>query len=111
MNTVTIYPEHPNMTTVAKQLLALAKDAKDVEYRSWPQAGFTVPEELFDRWEASLPKDEHGDPVITPDPKPVLTHGNPVSKGDIEAAVAREVAEEAKAQRKPGRPKKIQGGQ
>jgi hypothetical protein len=81
MNTVLIFPEPGNTKAIAKQLLALADKALDVEFVSWPQEGFRVPEELALKFEASFTQAEESETPETPEA-------------------------EAPVKRKPGRPKK-----
>lgn len=91
MNTVLIFPEPGNTKAISKQLLALADKALDVEFVSWPQEGFRVPEELALKFEASFTKvAEAGEPS-----------GGSVAVADI---IREEI--EAPVRRKPGRPKK-----
>lgn len=83
MNTVLIFPEPGNTKAIAKELLALADRALDVEFVSWPQEGFRVPEELAMRF---------------------------TEKWDDRTSITEETTEspetEAPVKRKPGRPKK-----
>jgi hypothetical protein len=53
--TVTIYPEPGNFPAVARGLLEAADHPRDVAYVSSPQAGFIVPQEVFERFEAAQP--------------------------------------------------------
>jgi hypothetical protein len=110
---VLIVPAHQHMKTVAKQLLELAEDkVADVTYVGWPDPGFWVPESLYEAWEATLVRDESGDPVLLVAPVEPHVFTEPPTGPEVEMAVAREVQEESvPAKRKPGRPKKIQGGQ
>lgn len=87
MTTVTILPEPENLKSIAKELLALAVDPKDVNYVMWPEPGFEVPEELAARFVAAREGAEPDKPVEVPVEEPV------------------------KPKKAVGRPKKIQGGQ
>lgn len=108
--TAAIYPEPRYLSSVARHLLKLAERAQDVEYVSWPQAGFRVTEEVLLLWESELATDDKGEPSLEltypAGSKAVLTHTNPVTKADVEVAAVREAAEEpkelAKAKKKPG---------
>lgn len=51
--TVTIYPEEGNFPAVAKALLAVADHPSQVRSVSHPRAGFEVPEEVYNRFEAA----------------------------------------------------------
>lgn len=51
--TVTVYPEEGNFPTIAKALLDVADHPNQVRTVSHPQAGFEVPEEVFDRFDAA----------------------------------------------------------
>jgi hypothetical protein len=90
-----IVPEPGNAKKIAQELLALADNFRDVDYVMWPEPGFRVPEALAAKFVAA-----HKD------------------GGDVKSEVpaAEQVAEvsaavEGPVKRKPGRPKKIQGGQ
>lgn len=108
--TAAIYPEPRYLSSVARHLLKLAERAQDVEYVSWPQAGFRVTDDVLLLWEEELTKDDQGEYSLeltyAGSDKRVLTHTNPVTKADIEVAAVREAAEEpkelAKVKKKPG---------
>lgn len=108
--TAGIYPEPRYLSSVARHLLVLAERAQDVQYVSWPEAGFKVTEEVLLAWESELAKDGEGEPSLEltypAGSKTIRTHTNPVGKADIEVAAIREAAEEtkelAKTRKKPG---------
>lgn len=85
MTTVTIVPEPGNLKVIAKELLALADDSRDVNYVMWPEPGFQVPESLAAKFVAAR-------------------QGETVTEGDV-------VEEPVRPKKAVGRPKKIQGGQ
>lgn len=51
--TVSIYPEEGEFPRIARALLAVASNPRDVVTVSNPRMGFRVPEELFDRFQAA----------------------------------------------------------
>ena len=53
--TVTVYPEEGNFPVVARGLLAAADHASQVRFVSHPRAGFIVPQDVFERFEATQP--------------------------------------------------------
>jgi len=57
---VTVYPEPGKFREIAKALLAVADEPRQVQSVTWPQAGFMVPEHVFDRFEAA--RTDQGDP-------------------------------------------------
>lgn len=65
---VTIYPEEGNFPAIAKALLAVADHPSQVRSVSHPRAGFEVPEDVYDRFEAAQHRDEGQapDPIATP---------------------------------------------
>lgn len=70
---VTIYPEEGNFPAVAKALLAVANHPNQVRSVSHPRAGFEVPEDVYDRFEAAQtaePSNTHQEPPAG-DPAPV----------------------------------------
>ncbi len=97
MTTVIISPV-PNtqdeVRKLAKELLALTDQATAVEYVMWPEPGFRIPEELHAKFVHSR-KGSDDDPDLV-----VEVTG---------AELVEETPEPVK--RKPGRPKKVQGGQ
>lgn len=54
---VTIYPEEGNFPRIAKALLEVADDPRQVQMVSHPQAGFRVPEDVFERFQATYSPD------------------------------------------------------
>lgn len=50
---VTVIPEEGNFPAVAKALLEAADHPGQVRMVTWPQSGFQVPEEVFERFEAA----------------------------------------------------------
>jgi hypothetical protein len=82
---VLIFPEPGNTKAIAKQLLALADKALDVEFVSWPQEGFRVPEALAMKFTEKWDNQESA-PQVQESETPT----------ELEAPV----------KRKPGRPKK-----
>jgi len=64
--TVTVYPEPGNFPAVARGLLAAADHPRDVVYVSSPQAGFIVPQEVFERFEADQPRLDEGQAPAEP---------------------------------------------
>lgn len=82
-STVIVHPEPPeNQKLMAKELLALADDFRDVEFVMWPEPGFRIPEDLFAKFlKSRTPKSEPAPEVQ------VVEESEPVK-------------------RKPGRPKK-----
>jgi hypothetical protein len=79
---VTVYPEEGNFPEIARSLLDAADNPSQVAYVSHPRAGFVVPEEVFNRFEAA--------------------------RGDGSSNTRQEdsPAETKPAKRKPGRPRK-----
>lgn len=65
--TVTIYPEEGNFSSIAKALLAVADHPNQVRSVSHPKAGFEVPEDLYDRFEAAQSQDEAPAPASRPE--------------------------------------------
>ena len=95
MDTVIIVPEPGELKSVAKDLLSLAENKMHVEYVMWPETGFRVPESLAEAF-IKLRR-ERGVPA-----EPV--------EAQVRAEAVAEVESEP-VKRKPGRPKKVQGGQ
>lgn len=52
--TTTIYPEAGKLSEVAKKLLELADDQRVVKFTGTPRQGLVVPDELAEKYEASL---------------------------------------------------------
>lgn len=77
VDVVIISPEPGRQKEIGQQLLALADHPRDVQWVTWPQAGFSVPLELFRRFDG---------------------------EGEDEAAPAAE--ESTPRRRRPGRPRK-----
>lgn len=65
---VTIIPEEGNMTLVAQLLLKAAEHPYQVRAVSSPQAGFIVPEKVFETFE-QLMKEHKGSPTTSADPE------------------------------------------
>lgn len=57
------------MSAVAKALLAAADDPRQVRYVSSPQAGFEVPQDVFERFEESYSPDGATEAAAEPAPK------------------------------------------
>lgn len=87
-----IIPEPGNLKSIAQELLKLADKPTDVDYVMWPEPGFRVPEDLAARFVAGRGEDT-------------------VPATEEVPGLVQEVVEPQPAPRKPGRPKKIQGGQ
>lgn len=82
MDTVIIHPvPATELKNLAKELLALADNPRDVEYVMWPEPGFRVPEDLATKF--------------------VAGRGTAVEQTEQATEV-----EEVPVRRKPGRPKK-----
>lgn len=47
-----ISPEPGKVKEIGKRLLQLAETPRDVQWVTWPQAGYSVPLELFQRFDA-----------------------------------------------------------
>jgi hypothetical protein len=69
---VTVYPEEGNFRDVAKGLLEAADHPGQVRMVSHPKAGFIVPEEVFERFEAGRTdsKPESSEPQDPPKRRP-----------------------------------------
>lgn len=52
MDSVVITPEKGKAKEIGQKLLALADNPRDVQWVTWPAAGFSVPMELFARFDA-----------------------------------------------------------
>lgn len=50
---ITVYPEPGNFSVIAKALLQAAGSPSEVAYVSHPKAGFRVPKDVFERFEAA----------------------------------------------------------
>ncbi len=61
---VTVYPEHGNFGVIARALLAAADHPGQVLSVSHPKAGFIVPAEVFDRFEAAQNPNGNGAPSM-----------------------------------------------
>lgn len=76
VETVIIHPEPPeNQKAMAKELLELADNFRDVEYVMWPEPGFRVPEDLFAKFlkartstSGSEPEPEADEPKVESEP-------------------------------------------
>lgn len=53
MDVVTVYPEEGEVVRIAKALLAVADNPRDVQTVSNPRMGFKVPAELFEKFHAA----------------------------------------------------------
>lgn len=63
---VTVIPEEGQLSTIAKALLAVADHPYDVQMVSHPHKAFRVPEDLFDRFQATQePEVEVAQPVAS----------------------------------------------
>lgn len=51
MDVVIISPEAGKLKEIGKRLLELAEHPRDVQWVTWPQAGFQVPLELFTKFD------------------------------------------------------------
>lgn len=81
---VTVYPEEGNFPDMARALLEAADDPGQVRYVSHPQAGFIVPVEVLERFEASRGQDEGtGEQAQAP-----KRRGRPRKTADASAPVA-----------------------
>ena len=58
MDVVIISPEKGKVKQIGQQLLALAEDPRDVQWVTWPKAGFSVPLELFVKFDADAEEPE-----------------------------------------------------
>lgn len=52
MDSVVITPEKGKAKEIGQKLLELADNPRDVQWVTWPAAGFSVPMELFARFDA-----------------------------------------------------------
>jgi hypothetical protein len=56
VDVVIITPEKGKAKEIGQQLLALADNPRDVQWVTWPAAGFSVPVELFAKFDADEPE-------------------------------------------------------
>lgn len=92
MDTVIVFPEPPDrLKEMARELLALTDQPLQVEFVMWPEQGFRIPEDLY----AKYVQHREGLAGSKPDESPDLEQTN----------------DEVPVRKKPGRPKKVQGGQ
>jgi hypothetical protein len=63
-----IIPDEGMLSEIAAQLLELAEHPGQVTYVSWPQGGFSVPRELFERFEQAR-KDSEEQEEESPAPR------------------------------------------
>lgn len=61
---VTIYPEEGNFPAIARALLEAADHPSQVLSVSHPKAGFIVPADVFDRFEAAQNRSGNGAPSM-----------------------------------------------
>ena len=71
MESVIISPEKEKLKEIGQQLLELADNPSQVQWVTWPKAGYSIPLELFMRFDAF---DSNGVPVLDevvqePEPK------------------------------------------
>lgn len=66
VKTVTVYPEPGNFPAIAKGLLAAADHPGQVVSVSHPKAGFIVPAQVFDRFQAE--NEQQDSQEVEPDP-------------------------------------------
>lgn len=85
---VTIYPEEGNFPAIARALLEAADHPSQVLSVSHPKAGFIVPADVFDRFEAAQNPNGNGAPST-----------DEADKGSVPAVPPT-------LRRKPGRPRK-----
>jgi hypothetical protein len=91
---VTIYPEPGNFPAVARGLLEAADHPRDVSYVSSPQAGFIVPQEVFERFEAAAPSLDEGaqqdqEPMVqAPKRRPGRPRKGLLTPEELQAAIA-----------------------
>lgn len=57
MDVVIITPEAGNQKQIGRRLLELAASPYDVQWVTWPQAGFSVPLELFNKFDSDAEGD------------------------------------------------------
>jgi Glu-tRNA(Gln) amidotransferase subunit E-like FAD-binding protein len=79
---VTVYPDPGNFPVIARALLEVADHPSQVRMVTWPQSGFEVPEDVFERFEAAMNGEQ------------------PDTRQDVPAA------ETEPPKRRPGRPRK-----
>ena len=52
MDVVIVSPEPGKVKEIGQKLLALADSPRDVQWVTWPKAGFSIPLELFAKFDA-----------------------------------------------------------
>lgn len=75
MDVIIVSPEKGRHKEIGQQLLALANHPRDVQWVTWPQAGFAVPLELFARFDADGEDGEQ--PQAAQEPTPRRRRGRP----------------------------------
>jgi hypothetical protein len=91
---VTVYPEPGMFPVVARGLLAAADHPSQVVSVSHPRAGFQVPQEVFDRFEAQAPSTDEGVPDLQAPVtearkrRPGRSRKNLLTPEELEAAIA-----------------------
>jgi hypothetical protein len=93
VDVVTVYPEPGNFPAVARGLLEAADHPRDVSYVSSPQAGFIVPLEVFERFEAAAPSLDEQAPQQAqaeqpPKRRPGRTRKALLTPEELQAAIA-----------------------
>lgn len=58
---VMVFPEEGNFPAIARALLEAAEHPYQVRYISYPQAGFEVPEDVYQRFDALMGNEETQD--------------------------------------------------
>jgi hypothetical protein len=58
VDVVIISPEPGRQKEIGRQLLELADNPRQVQWVTWPQAGYSVPLELFARFDATFADEE-----------------------------------------------------
>lgn len=94
MDTVIVFPEpRERVKEMARELLDLADNGLQVEFVTWPEQGFRIPEDLYVKYV------QHREALAAPQSE------------SEQAPVVEQENDEVPVKRKPGRPKKVQEGQ
>lgn len=97
---VTILPEPGEAPRIAQELLAVADDPSQVQVVSHPHFGFRVPEDVFDRFQATQGAQPQGDlqPEEPRKRRPGRPRKNPLPEAEVQEAVKSQATDPGQVQ-------------
>lgn len=101
---VTVIPEQGNFPAIARALLDVADHPSQIQMVTYPASGFLVPDEVFERFEASR-KTKGGQEKREPNRQDREDDGPPANDSEQQTEPRQE--QETPAPRRRGRPRKV----